>query len=862
MKSYLGCFSSKKPIHAVHQNPSPRLSFEEQKFTRSPTPYEPLPLWNSLSSEEKVIEVAVMINREIADFLSKIESPPSLCDLQADFTSLRTLPSLLQLLLVRLTCNVTQEKSCLKKKKVLTIGHMIMKARDSRKTTSFMLASSLVLYSLSGSRYILDLLDSLGVGVSYASTKKFLKDYAAKNPPNIGAFQNADVVFWADNVQSLSGSSRSSVVRTFSVSLVTNRVAFLPVTAVQFDSSCDPMAWRHVGVEPASFDLSPDQLLLVNGHMEKVLDEMWQKEAEEAEEKQVAELQKLKEEDEKQRKMKTCACGASYPKGKRKCDIPSCGLSLPKAQEPSNANSKSMEFLKDSAIAEKKRVEETLGPRITMYYPKNDSLTKKSGRWNSFEVPNSAEKPEMSLPATPYIFMDPIDVNPGSEDGIRVILRQAIEDAGPNRKIIPIVLDGGPLRLAHKLLRQEPDVFGRILPIPGAGHEELTMLRAFFNLVWCILGEEFAISHGYKTDSQQKYLRGVGDTHKGIEAHDILMEGLWREAIHIYHRNSGNPAEKGKFSEFLKETIFSDLIFHGTMIQLFHQGVRQNNFEMAHAARVAFLPMWWTCSHPVYRLVIPAFVRDFRQMPELLQGAVKSWIHGSVTGTKGKYEGLDFVGESFNRLVMAAVPSKPTFTDWEVGVRTENVVSNCREKLEEFTGKVPSTSRSKMLHVPDVLSWREALRKNFDLSPKTLKGKRVQNTDVFAKARRTMSDFLDAQFRDLKPFSKSSLTYNAFFPKVESSESTKECKEEEEGEEEEVLIVESESEEEDDLEILLAKQLSLEIERNEEKEEELSKEEEMKRKREERREKPDSRGKRRRRGQNQWYADLYLTQNK
>ena len=341
------------------------------------------------------------------------------------------------------------------------------------------------------------------------------------------------------------------------------------------------------------------------------------------------------------------------------------------------------------------------------------------------------------------------------------------------------------------------------------------------------------------------------------------MEGLWREAIHLYRQKSGDLSEKGKFFEFLKETIFFDLIFYGTMIQLFHQGVRRNDFEMAHSARIAFLPMWWTCSHPVYRLVIPAFVRDFCQMPVLLQDAVKSWVHGSVTGTNRKFEGLDFVGESFNRLVMSAVPSKPTFKDWEVGVRTEKIVSKCRDKLEDFTGKVPTSSHSKMLHAADILSWQAVLRTYFNLSPTTLKGKKVQNADVFATAKHTMKDFLRDQFRDLKPFLKSKIRYNAFFSKAGSSEEGKnEEVEEEVEEEEEKELSEMSEEEEEDLELLLAMQESLVSgRRTEEREEELSKEEEMKRKREERREAPDSREKRRKRGQNHRYQDLYLTES-
>ena len=173
MKSSFGCFTW-QTIQTDELPAWPRPSFEEQKFVRSQNPSEPLPSWSALSAEDKVVEVAMMVNQEITAFMSNIESPPSLQDLQADFTSLSSLPPLLQLLLVKMTWNVNQEKQDLKKKKVLTIGHMIMKVRDLQKTNSFMLVSSLALYSMSGSWYILDLLDSVGFGISNVCAKKYL----------------------------------------------------------------------------------------------------------------------------------------------------------------------------------------------------------------------------------------------------------------------------------------------------------------------------------------------------------------------------------------------------------------------------------------------------------------------------------------------------------------------------------------------------------------------------------------------------------------------------------------------------------------------------------------------------------------
>ena len=120
-----------------------------------------------------------------------------------------------------------------------------------------------------------------------------------------------------------------------------------------------------------------------------------------------------------------------------------------------------MEILKESVVSEKVVTQESLGPHFTFYYPQNATLTKKSSCWNSFKLPVPNESMNTPPPATPYIFLDPLDVNPGSEEGVRVILQRSIDESGPDRKIVLIVLDGGPLCLAHKLLRLEPNVYGK-----------------------------------------------------------------------------------------------------------------------------------------------------------------------------------------------------------------------------------------------------------------------------------------------------------------------------------------------------------------------------------------------------------------
>jgi len=184
----------------------------------------------------------------------------------------------------------------------------------------------------------------------------------------------------------------------------------------------------------------------------------------EKEAKKLEALRKSKEEDRQHKQTKTCVCRMIYPKTKRTCDVLSCGHSLPKkSHEKLDQTTKT--FLKNVAEDEKKSIQNKHGPLITMYSgtPGSRKMVTQTSHWNTLAPQKPSGNPsieEAKFHATPHFFLDPLDVNPGSEDGVRVILTTLIEEAGQDRKIIPVVFDGGPLRVGHKLLHQEPAIFG------------------------------------------------------------------------------------------------------------------------------------------------------------------------------------------------------------------------------------------------------------------------------------------------------------------------------------------------------------------------------------------------------------------
>lgn len=129
--------------------------------------------------------------------------------------------------------------------------------------------------------------------------KWILSKCAHLHSPNLSKIKNVDVTFGADKLQVLHGTSHSSITHTYSALIVTNRVAFLPQTTIQFDPSVDLTHWRKsfVDVDPSSFLVNEDQKATIDSFLFTYLDNIWKKVVAEEETKKLEALKRIKEEE-------------------------------------------------------------------------------------------------------------------------------------------------------------------------------------------------------------------------------------------------------------------------------------------------------------------------------------------------------------------------------------------------------------------------------------------------------------------------------------------------------------------------------------------------------------------------------------
>lgn len=304
------------------------------------------------------------------------------------------------------------------------------------------------------------------------------------------------------------------------------------------------------------------------------------------------------------------------------------------------------------------------------------------------------------------------------------------------------------------LLRESKmkEMYGAILPIVGAGHEEKNMLIAFQDIVWPVFGEKFALSQGMTSPSLQKVIYKASQHHKTFEVHTILMEGLWLHLIRDFIKERGDKTLDA-FMEWWPRSWLADLLLQGLVILFFQKAVRKWCFRSVHACRMVFLPMWFTGSHPIYRLGMCSFIRDYILMPEVLKEKMSEWSFATKTGKHEKYQGADYVLEEYNKTLLRCLCPSPSFPDWFQTTRLipliEHVRNEFREKMKRTDTGENERERTPADHSLDLLLWESDLYRDNDFfsRPKCLNSKsELVHQNVFERAKKYLLLYVEKNF--------------------------------------------------------------------------------------------------------------------
>jgi hypothetical protein len=160
------------------------------------------------------------------------------------------------------------------------------------------------------------------------------------------------------------------------------------------------------------------------------------------------------------------------------------------------------------------------------------------------------------------------------------------------------------------------------------------------------------------------------------------MEGLWLHLIRDFIKERGDKTLDA-FMEWWPRSWLADLLLQGSVILFFQKAVRKRCFRSVHVCRMVFLPMWFTDSHPIYRLGMCSFIRDYILMPEVLKEKMSEWSFATKTGKHEKYQGADYVLEEYNKTLLRCLCPSLSFPDWFQMTRLIPLIEHVRNEFRE-----------------------------------------------------------------------------------------------------------------------------------------------------------------------------------
>ncbi|KAI8891645.1 hypothetical protein BC833DRAFT_626634 [Globomyces pollinis-pini] len=243
------------------------------------------------------------------------------------------------------------------------------------------------------------------------------------------------------------------------------------------------------------------------------------------------------------------------------------------------------------------------------------------------------QKLVQTYPSIETLVLDPIPINPNSENNIKTILRHIrnIANVIPSdrrlmkvghvyRNWIFVGADGIPCATILKIQQQEADAYDKdktfikefdwIVLIIGDLHIEMNMMKTFLKTYWEYNLKEFAEIQGYKSPKQLHYFQSGIDTHKTYQA---LIEIFFKQSLldlhKLYHQERHGNTLDSTFVEWgtLKATrcesfkiFWTQITEYLLSIYLFKKAVRARDTRTKILARTRFADLFWSSSHPYY----------------------------------------------------------------------------------------------------------------------------------------------------------------------------------------------------------------------------------------------------------------------
>ncbi|CAC5391852.1 unnamed protein product [Mytilus coruscus] len=399
--------------------------------------------------------------------------------------------------------------------------------------------------------------------------------------------------------------------------------------------------------------------------------------------------------------------------------------------------------------------------RITFKTDENQTIVEEEDEERYQQVQsNHSEKHNIVL-------TDPVYCNPNSMETVARVLRKIgtengiVRYGGTKREWTFVCCDGLPFMICKKLKEEaviciEPDCKKKFLTRKeftlhadqehpdakncqfmyefdwfylriGAGHYEMNLLKAFFELNWIPFLEVLCEKMGFLSDAAKMYAKACKDTHKSWHLLMVFHTSGLRELVIPYVRNcmvNGKTPEAKEFFHFT-QTMYSEensnLKYLMDTVCRFSQGiinyrmgVRRNNAQLMKSAKYMTKELFSARSHPKYQAIEVFDTLQDILMPIEVSKLNDKYSSFSTTGNKSLGEDADFVLEEKNRQLKSWIPKGiPRDLIWQSVCRNNEVLEKVKGNCLNLFRVQNSQGKTKPVNLEEaIMEFRTAIRKD------------------------------------------------------------------------------------------------------------------------------------------------------
>ncbi|XP_057303732.1 uncharacterized protein LOC130641092 [Hydractinia symbiolongicarpus] len=272
--------------------------------------------------------------------------------------------------------------------------------------------------------------------------------------------------------------------------------------------------------------------------------------------------------------------------------------------------------------------------------------------------------------------------------------------------------------MTSRLIEADKDEFDWITLLPGLGHLNMNQVKGYFKVLdnICLepLGRDIL---NFKSPKAYSFFKDCKDNHKAWEAFEVFLHGTMLELIYKYSQESDNVSAMGfmqwqhKINAPTVKLLLQLVLTYGLGIYTQRVGDRNNDIIISDAGRYSFDDWFFGFNHPYYREIEYRDLQNKAIYPPQVKEQRDKNLSFSVTKTKGRNQGGDFLMEQkIKRQKMMAPKGSVDKSTWQRISRCVDAFDRIYENTSNLLDLKDDAGSRNIILGNEIIEWRAFLR--------------------------------------------------------------------------------------------------------------------------------------------------------